>query len=111
MTKQNLISLVNSTSSRANQIENSIQLQAITPKITHLTAKELKVRDKKRNTIRKIIEESDFNNESQVILYGNKVAITSYVEPYYTTITESPEIKQTFDNIFNFMWMKGKDPY
>lgn len=73
--------------------------------------KTLKEHDQKYLISRKIVDAKEFQNEAQILIYGNKVAITSYDDFIITTTIESPAIKKTFESIFNLLWSGGKNPY
>jgi len=65
----------------------------------------LKENDKARLVTRGII--SGFEIPAQVIIYGNKVAITDYKDGMITTIIDNPNVKETFEKIFDFMFEKA----
>jgi len=73
--------------------------------------KQLIDKDKENLVERRVLTKDEFSNESQIIIYGNKVAITSYDEHIITTIIESFAIQKTFENIFEILWEKGKKMY
>ena len=45
---------------------------------------------------------------SQVIVYNNKVAITSLKKELITTLIENENIAKTFQTLFQYMWDKAK---
>jgi hypothetical protein len=46
------------------------------------------------------------NNPAQVVIYGNKVALTSFGDCMITTIIEDPSITKTFNMLFEVLWSK-----
>ena len=69
----------------------------------------LKQKDTDRFVNRKVID--DLNIPTQIMIYGNKVAITDYKNNVITTIIESESVKETFEKIFDFMYRNGRDAY
>ncbi|MEI7463422.1 MAG: helix-turn-helix domain-containing protein [Candidatus Taylorbacteria bacterium] len=55
---------------------------------------------------RKRIPREDLNNPAQVVIYGNKVALTSFRNSMITTIIEDSDIATTFRMFFDVLWNK-----
>lgn len=66
----------------------------------------LKAEDKAKLVERRVID--DLNVPAQVMLYGNKVAITDYKSNFLTTLIESESVYETFDKIFEVMFAAGR---
>lgn len=99
---------------RIRQSKHGIKIKSVGPvgnTVKEIDKEKLIKSDKRYFTERRILNMEEFGNESQIIIYGNKVAITSYDEHIITTIIESSSIKDTFKNIFKILWEKGKKPY
>lgn len=41
-------------------------------------------------------------------VYGNKVAISIFQEPYYAIVIESKELSKTYSSLFEFLWQIAK---
>jgi len=85
----------------AKQAAVGISVRAIT-RVRPGTREEMLAVDKKRRVTRRTIP--NFKPPAQVLIYGNKVAITSYNEQIITTIIENKDIVETFRLIFEVMW-------
>ncbi|MBI5004435.1 hypothetical protein HZC00_05080 [Candidatus Kaiserbacteria bacterium] len=53
---------------------------------------------------RRIVPRDQLGNPAQIVIYGNKVAMTAYEGPLITTIVDNIAIKKTFEMVFEFMW-------
>lgn len=62
--------------------------------------------DKNNLIERKRIPRSELLNPAQVIIYGNKVALTSFANCMITTIIEDTGITKTFEMLFDNLWSK-----
>lgn len=86
------------------QIENDIESQVL----THVTPKAidyaLAYEDNRSPNNPRFITDADFKLPAQIVIYGNKVAITDFPSMLITTIIENKAIKDTFDLLFDFMW-------
>lgn len=51
---------------------------------------------------RRVID--DFEVPAQILIYGNKVAITDYKNNVITTTIESQSVRETFEKIFDYMF-------
>lgn len=89
------------------QIAAGIDARAITPheKDSELT---MKTEDTTRNVNRVLLPKEKLSIPAQIIIYGDKVALTSYGEFLVTTIIQNPDIKTTFDALFEILWSEGQ---
>lgn len=62
--------------------------------------------DKKYFVERRRVPRTELNNPAQVVVYGNKVALTSFGGCLITTIIEDSSIARTFDMLFDVLWNK-----
>ena len=88
----------------AEQVKLGISVRVIAP----LNPKTEYRRDAERLIERRIVPTERFNIPSQVAIYANKVAITSYEEPLMTTIIENTPIRKTFEIMFEYMWASAE---
>jgi len=65
---------------------------------------ELSRLDEKNLVTRRTIPQEMFRLESQIIIYGQKVAITSLKDDSVTTLINNTSINQAFRAIFNLIW-------
>ena len=86
------------------QIENNIHTKAITPATQLMRTKE---EDEKELRERKVVATQDLNIPAQVIIYGDKVAITNFKEEIINVVIESKYIKETFEKMFEYIWNHG----
>ncbi|MEI7719754.1 MAG: helix-turn-helix domain-containing protein [bacterium] len=97
-----------------NQIQEQVQLGIHTKAITPLhegIPKELLDADTKNLVERCIVPESEFLIPAQILIYGNKVAITAFGPSMMTTIVENAAIHDTFEILFNYIWHKAKNEH
>ena len=80
-----------------------IETKAITP-LVEGTPAEIIAFDSARLVTRRIVPKEKLAAPAQIVMYGNKVAITSYEDAIITTIIENPAIRKTFDMIFDYLW-------
>lgn len=62
--------------------------------------------DKVNLITRRRVPRSDLLNPAQIVIYGNKVAFTSFKDCMITTIIEDESIKKTTDMLFDVLWNK-----
>ncbi|OHA23207.1 MAG: hypothetical protein A3H57_04640 [Candidatus Taylorbacteria bacterium RIFCSPLOWO2_02_FULL_43_11] len=90
------------------QAAANIRTRAITPhhegKIMALPVEE----DEKFLITRKVVPSEKLDIPAQVIVYGDKVAITNFRESLITVLVESKYIAETFRIIFEYMWEHGQ---
>lgn len=91
------------------QVKNNIHVRGITPLMGD-TIQTVIQRDTERLTTRKIVKKEDLSTPAQILIYGDKVGITSFKEPMITTITYNEPIRETMEKIFEFIWDKGINP-
>jgi len=85
--------------------EAGIRIKMIVP-IKNTPSTVTKAMDEKYLTERKRVPRGELNNPAQVIIYGNKVALTSFADCMITTIIEDQNIRKTFDMLFDALWDK-----
>ncbi len=73
-----------------------------------LSHTEIIKRDRSRLTERRVYPDDTFTLPAQIIIYANKIALTSFKKPMITTIIENIEIRQTMSAIFELLWAGGK---
>lgn len=88
------------------QAKNNIRTIAITPRDTVNKREIDRELDEKRLIQRKIIDIKELNIPAQIIMYGDKTAITNFKETVITVIIESKYITETFEKLFNYIWNK-----
>jgi len=64
-------------------------------------------RDTSYGTERRIIGHETFRNTAQLIIYGNKVAFTTYAEPNITVVVEHADIAETLASMYLFIWRQS----
>ncbi len=85
--------------------EIGIKIKLIVP-IKNTPSTISKAEDEKYLTERKRVPRTELNNPAQVIVYGNKVALSSFADCMITTIIEDQNIRKTFDMLFDTLWNK-----
>ena len=91
------------------QVSYNIHTKAITPNVfksSELSDDMSLSTDVERLTTRRMVPKDKLNLPAQVILYGNKVGITSYKKGIYTTIIDNKDIHETFRKVFDYVWEK-----
>ena len=86
-----------------NQVKLKIHTQTITPLVSD-TKKTFLNLDQERLVNRHITRNPDFLLHSQIIIFGDKVAITSFKGEITSTIIDNKDIAQTFRQIFYIFW-------
>jgi len=93
------------------QVLNNIATRAITPEVPsgpdfvpnpH--------HDKSRLVERRVLKKKDFSLPAQIIIYGEKVGITSFKNGIFTTIIDNEDISESFKKIFDHLWDKSSNP-
>ncbi|MCK9352473.1 MAG: helix-turn-helix domain-containing protein [Candidatus Paceibacterota bacterium] len=92
------------------QKRNNIHVRAITP-IVEETERVMRTEDKNNLVERRLIPKEEFETTAQIILYGQKTAITSFQGPLFTTIIENAAVSETIGAMFEYMWAKAPNPY
>ncbi|KKQ35826.1 MAG: hypothetical protein US50_C0004G0015 [Candidatus Nomurabacteria bacterium GW2011_GWB1_37_5] len=85
------------------QAEAGINSYVLSPALPHMQ-KAAYMMNLERKITRKILPKEKFTLPAQVIIFGNKVSITSFQKEMITTIVENSAIAQTFRVIFNNLW-------
>lgn len=87
------------------QVERNIHVKAITQIVEHEIA--TPTNDDFKNLItRKQINQEKLSIPSQIIIWGDKVAITNFKESIITVIIDSKYIRDTFSVLFDFIWSR-----
>lgn len=92
------------------QKKRGITTQLLGPQPTDVSTATLQERDASRLTTRRVLTRDQFSVPAQVLLFGTKVAITSYDESIMTTIIENTAIATTFSSIFELLWSNASIP-
>ncbi len=85
------------------QANKGIESYVLSPLLPHMDNTP-HIYSSKKKSARKIIPVGKFDLPAQIIIYNNKVCITSFTDEIVTTITESPAIAQTFKILFAYIW-------
>ncbi len=85
------------------QVKLGIHTQTITP-LTNETHEELTNWDPTHLVTRRLTYLEKLNIPAQILIYGNKVAITAYEGELMTTIIDNEAICASFRILFSFMW-------
>lgn len=93
------------------QTKHGIHTRLIGPMPTDVSVEELHKRDRARLTTRRIFPREKFSLPAQILMYGNRVALTSYRDTIITSIIENEAISETFGTLFEMMWLSASDPY
>ncbi len=64
-------------------------------------------RDSDKNVERRILAGELFKNPAQILIYGDKIAITTYQEPIVTTVLDHPDIATTIKSMYQFIWKQS----
>ena len=88
------------------QVKRKIKVYVISPSFDAL--KYLIPKDKDRNTERRIIAAEVFETPSQILIYDNVVAITTYREPIITTVIKHQDIVITMLALFTYIWKQSR---
>ena len=87
------------------QVAQNIKTKAITP-IGHQEIATPVAEDEKYLITRKIVPKDELHIPAQIIIYGEKVAITNFKEGFINVLMESKYIADTFRIMFEYMWNK-----
>lgn len=86
-----------------------IHTRLLGPQPDHASGTELFARDKAHLTERRILR-NDIELPALMLIYGNKVALTSYQEPLITTLIENEAIALTMGALFELIWNTAGEP-
>ncbi len=87
----------------ADQIKNHIHTHVITPLVPGAKDNFLH-HDKERLVARHLTRNKNFLLPSQMIIYGQKVALISLKSSLSATLIENKDISQTFRQLFQLLW-------
>jgi len=94
----------------SNQVRLGIKTKAITPVIVSPDISNLVAPDTANLVTRRFIKIEEFSSPSQVIIYSNRIAITSYKSSLITTVIENDDINQSFRVLFELLWKNAIEP-
>lgn len=89
------------------QAERGIKTKAITPVSGAQEVATPIPEDEKFLIDRKRVDAAKLNIPAQIIIYGDKVAITNFKESIITVLMESKYIAETFRIMFEYIWEKS----
>jgi len=89
------------------QVELGVQVKVITPLLPDIKQR-MALDAVYKNAERRIIPREVFETSSQIILYGNAVAITTYRQPMMTTIIDHADVADTYRALFNYIWRASR---
>lgn len=89
------------------QVAKGIHTLALTP-LAEDTPATILNSDEKNLVTRRIVPKEQFVLDSQIIIYGNKVAIISLKNKIISTIIDNEDINNTWRVIFNYIWEASK---
>ncbi len=101
-TSENLTELIEENVRR--RARKGIRTRAITPPVDPKNKSITLGSDEKNLVERRLIDVEKFNLPAQIIVYGNKVAITSYKDQLMTTIIENNNIRDSVAILFELAW-------
>jgi len=90
------------------QIKMGIRVRLIAP-LVDSTKEKTALYDKQNLVERRIIPQEKMSLPSQIIIFGQKVAVTSYKETLITTIIDNPDFHETMTKLFEYIWEAGKE--
>ena len=61
-------------------------------------------KDNERGTERRVAAAEVFLNPAQILIYGNKIAFTTYTEPMMSVILEHSDIAETIRSLYKMTW-------
>ena len=88
--------------------EKNIRTKAITPYVEGQLTVMPVGEDEKYLITRKKVSTEKLNIPAQIIIYGDKVAITNFKESIVTVVIESKYITETFRIMFDYIWENNK---
>jgi len=89
----------------SNRAEKGIKTKLIVP-IKNTPSTITPEWDKTHHIERKRVSREELLNPAQVIIYGNKVAFTSFTDCMITTIIEDSSVQKTMEMLFDSLWEK-----
>jgi sugar-specific transcriptional regulator TrmB len=91
-----------------NQVKNNIHTRAIVPRYKGKDRVKSAKRDAVNLSERREISRDKFLLPVQIIIYGNKVGMSSFQDYPSSTIIENPIMAQTFRILFELLWEIGE---
>jgi len=91
------------------QVANNIHTRVITPLIE--ITKDWVHKDEENLVTRCIVPEKTFEIPAQIIIYGNKIGISSIKKPFITTIIEDANICDSFKIMFEYIWKVSQEKH
>lgn len=88
------------------QAAKKIRTKAINPIGNHEPATPISD-DEKYLITRKMVHAEKLRIPAQIVIYGDKVAITNFKKELITVVIESKYIRETFEKIFEYVWEKS----
>jgi len=95
----------------SNVVARGITTRVIGPMPQNITPESLATRDKQRLTKRRLASALLRDIPSEILLYGNKTVLTTYQEPFITTIIDNIAITASFKAIFETLWGVSQEAY
>ncbi len=92
------------------QVAQNIKTKAITPIETKSEIATPVSEDEKYLITRKSVPAEKLHIPAQIIIYGDKVAITNFKETLITVLMESKYIAETFRIMFEYIWENNTQP-
>jgi len=93
------------------QVERGIKTRALTPiPEDGSLASEVTKPDEERLVTRRFMIREHFKLPAQVVVYGDKVAITDLKGAFISTLIENKNIADTFRQLFEYLWMSSFTP-
>jgi len=90
------------------QAKAGIHTRAITPLVKD-TPQTVLEKDEERLVERRIIAKEKLILPGQIIIYGDKVAITDLKDSFISTLIENKNIAETFGTIFRYIWDQAEE--
>ncbi len=90
-----------------SQVKRNIHCRAITPRSEEQRSRLTETHDTQYLIERKVVPVEKLNIPAQIIVYGDKVAITNFKESIITVVIESKYITQTFRILFEYIWCQN----
>ena len=89
------------------QVKAGIHTRALTPFVPE-TPESVLHHDKKRLVTRRILLREQLFTPAQIIIYGDKVALTAFRDHIITTLVQNNEIASTFRAVFEYIWQMAE---
>jgi len=89
---------------KLKKARRKIKTRVITPIRVSKQRYEFEEKDRARLVTRCMVPRSKFTLESQVMIFGNYVALTAMKDDIFTTVINNDSINQTFRVMFDYIW-------